>query len=130
MGQVRLKTRSVGQILEKPCVHSRGHIFSQIIVKLRMFVLMKFWTSLKIGDVGSKTRSLDQILEKPCVHSKGNIFSQIIMKHGQNGCLGEISGKSRNGSCQVKNYVTRSYVRKTLCMLWRPHFQTDNHETC
>ena len=34
MGQVRSKTRSIGQILEKPCVRSRGHIFSQIIVKL------------------------------------------------------------------------------------------------
>ena len=81
MGQVRSKTRSVDQILEKPCVRSRGHIFSQIIMKL---VLIKFWTSLKIGCVGSKTRSLGQILEKPCVHSKGHIFSQIIMKHGQN----------------------------------------------
>ena len=34
LGQVRSKTRSVGQILEKPCVGCRGHIFSQIIVKL------------------------------------------------------------------------------------------------
>ena len=28
------KTRSLGQNSEKPCVHSRGHIFSQIIMKL------------------------------------------------------------------------------------------------
>ena len=35
MGQVRSKTMSVGQILEKKtCVRFRGHIFSQIIVKL------------------------------------------------------------------------------------------------
>ena len=34
MGQVRSKTRSVGQILEKPCVRYRGHILIQIIVKL------------------------------------------------------------------------------------------------
>ena len=34
MGHVRSKTRSVGQMLEKSCVHSRGHIFSQIIMKL------------------------------------------------------------------------------------------------
>ena len=33
-GQVSSKTRSVSQILEKPCVRFRGHIFSQIIVKL------------------------------------------------------------------------------------------------
>ena len=28
ISHVRLKTRSLGQILEKPCVRSRGHIFS------------------------------------------------------------------------------------------------------
>ena len=33
LGQVRSKTRSVGQILEKPCVCSRGHTFSPIIMK-------------------------------------------------------------------------------------------------
>ena len=30
---VRSKTRSLGQLLEKHCVRSRGHIFSPIIMK-------------------------------------------------------------------------------------------------
>ena len=34
MGHVGSKTGSLGQILEKPFVRSRGHIFSQIILKL------------------------------------------------------------------------------------------------
>ena len=34
MGHVRSKTRSLGQILEKPCVSSGGHISSPIIMKL------------------------------------------------------------------------------------------------
>ena len=34
MGHVGSKTRSLGHILEKPCVHSRGHIFSPIIMEL------------------------------------------------------------------------------------------------
>ena len=34
MGDVGWKTRTVGQILEKPCVRSRGNIFSPIIMKL------------------------------------------------------------------------------------------------
>ena len=34
MGHVESKTKSLGQILEKPCVRSRGHIFSPIIMKL------------------------------------------------------------------------------------------------
>ena len=79
--------------------------------------MMKFRTSSKIGHVGSKTRSLGQILEKPCVYSRGHAFSPIIMKPSQNVCLDEISDKFGNGSCQVKDYVTRSYVRKTLCTL-------------
>ena len=33
MGHVRSKTRSLGQMLEKPCVYSRGHFFSPIIMK-------------------------------------------------------------------------------------------------
>ena len=63
MGHVGSKTRSLGQISEKPCVRFRGYIFSPIIMKLRMFVLMKSWTNLKMGHVGSKTRSPGQILE-------------------------------------------------------------------
>ena len=34
MGDVGSKTRSVGQIIEKPCEHSSGHIFGPIFIKL------------------------------------------------------------------------------------------------
>ena len=34
MGDAGSKTRSVGQIMEKPCEHSRGHIFGPIFIKL------------------------------------------------------------------------------------------------
>ena len=34
MGDVGSKTRSVGQIMEKPCEYSRGHSFGPIIIKL------------------------------------------------------------------------------------------------
>ena len=34
LGQVGLKSRSPGQIIEKPCDHSRGHIFQGIFVKV------------------------------------------------------------------------------------------------
>ena len=33
LGHVESETRSLGQIVEKPCVHSRGHIFSPILMK-------------------------------------------------------------------------------------------------
>ena len=91
MGHVGSKTRSLGQILEKPCMCCRGHIFSQKIVKLCQNVCVDIIrTSLKVGHVGAKTRPLGQILEKPCVCCRGHIFSQIIIKLGQNVCVGEI----------------------------------------
>ena len=34
MGHVESKTRSLGQILEKPCVCSRGNILCPIVMKL------------------------------------------------------------------------------------------------
>ena len=34
LGHVGLKTRSPGQVLEKACEHSRGHIFGLIFMKL------------------------------------------------------------------------------------------------
>ena len=32
--QIGLSSRSLGQILEKSCVHSRGHSFDPIVMKL------------------------------------------------------------------------------------------------
>ena len=70
---------------------------------VRVFVLIKSLTSLKLGHVGSKTRSLGQILEKPCVRSRGHIFSPIFMKLCQNVCLDVISNQVEIGSCGNKN---------------------------
>ena len=57
------KTRSVGQILEKPFEHSRGHSFGPIFIGN--------WSKLYLDHRGSKTRSVGQIMEKPCEHSRG-----------------------------------------------------------
>ena len=84
-------------MLEKPCVCSRGHIFSPIIMKHGQNV---FFIKSRMGHVRSKTRSLGKILEKPCVCCRGHIFSPIIMKHCQNVCLDEMSDECENGSCR------------------------------
>ena len=49
LGHVGSKTRSLGQILEKPCVHSRGHSFDPKFMKVCLIVshhniLVKFET--------------------------------------------------------------------------------------
>ena len=74
MGDVRSKTRSLSQILEKPCARSRGSIFSPIIMKLGQNVCLD-----EISDEfdnrscwGQKTRSLGKIFEK---RSRDLIFS-------------------------------------------------------
>ena len=40
MGHVGSKTRSVGQIKEKPCLHSRSHIYDPIFMKLNQNVCL------------------------------------------------------------------------------------------
>ena len=78
---MRSKSRSLGQILEKPCVHSKRHSLTQssrIYVRLLIIIISRL--NLKLGHVGSKTRSLGQILEKPCVHSRGHSFDPKFMK--------------------------------------------------
>ena len=51
---------------------------------VRMLVIIKSRSNLKLGHVGLKTRSLGQILEKLCVHSRGHSFGSIFMKLYQN----------------------------------------------
>ena len=62
------KTRSLGQILETSSVHSRGYIFSPILIKLSQNVcLNEILEEFENGSCGSKTRSLDQGCNKtPC----------------------------------------------------------------
>ena len=85
LGHIGSKTRSLGQVLEKPCVYSRGHRFDSKFMKLiRMLMIIISRFDLKLGHVGSKTRSLGQILEKPCVHSGGLSFNSKFMNFYQN----------------------------------------------
>ena len=121
LGHVGSKPRSPGQILEKSCIHTKGHIFSLMIMKLVQNVCLdESQTSSKMGHVKNKTRSVCQILEKPYVHSRVHIFSPIIMKLGQNVCLDKVSDEFENGSCRShvgsKSRSLRQ-IMKTLCTL-------------
>ena len=81
---------------------------SAIFIKfenVRMFALMKSWTSMKMGHVGSKTRSQGQILKSP-------IFGPMLMKLGQNVCRDEISDEFENGSCGVKTRSQGEILKK------------------
>ena len=50
MGQVGSKSRSVGQILGKPCLRSRGHIFCLIFFKLGQDVYLDdIWARFEFG---------------------------------------------------------------------------------
>ena len=76
-----------------------------------------------VGHMGSKTMLLDQIVEnKTCLPSEGHIFGLILMKLCQNVCHDKSSKDIENGSCRVKNWVTRSNLRKKkMSTLYRPH---------
>ena len=50
LGHVGSKTRSLGQILEKTCVYSRGQSFDSKVLKLiRMLMIKISRSSLKLG---------------------------------------------------------------------------------
>ena len=90
LGHVTLKTRSLGQFLEKPCVLSRRHSFDAIFIKLCLNVRCHKnlgRPEFKMGHVGSKTRSLGHFLEKPCVLSRRHSFDPVFMKLCQNDLL-------------------------------------------
>ena len=58
LGHVGSKTRSLGQILEKSCVHSRRHSFDPSFMKLCQNVSHhSIWVKFKTGSFRSKTRS-------------------------------------------------------------------------
>ena len=62
LGHIWSKTMSLGKILEKLCVRSRGQIFNPIIMKLDQNVCFhRISDEFEIGHVGSKTRSPEQI---------------------------------------------------------------------
>ena len=137
IGSCVVKTRSLDQILDKPCVRSRGNIFGTMVMKLifrytwnliRMFALMISRMSLKMDHVKSKTRSLGQILEKPCVLSRGHIFSLIIMKLDQNVFLMKSRTSLKIGHVGSKTN-SQSQILKHLVYALKATFQSNNHVT-
>ena len=71
IGHVVSKTRSLGQILEKPCVRPRDHIFCPILMKLAQNVCLdEISNEFKIWSFWSKTRPLGQIVETLCTLQK------------------------------------------------------------
>ena len=85
LGHFGSETRSLGQILGKPCVHSRGHSFEPKFMRLCQNVIsVKSMSSSILDHVRSKTRLLGQIIEKPCVHSRGHSLGPKFMKLCQN----------------------------------------------
>ena len=97
------KSRSLGQILEKSCLHSRDHIFGNIFLKLGQNICLEdILVKFDHGWGGVKSRSLGQILEKSCLHSRGHIFYPICPKLAQNVCLDDILVKFDHGWGGVK----------------------------
>ena len=101
-GHVGSKTRSLDQILEKPCVCSRCLIFSQILVKFGSnLCLEKITDNFEIWSCGVKNRSLGQILGKPWGHifswSSCNMVRMfVLIKSRPSLKLGYVGSKTRS----------------------------------
>jgi len=91
MRGVGSKSRSLGQILEKYCLRSRGLMFGPIFLKLAQDgyiddISVKF----DRGWGGVKTKVTRTNLRKK-THSWGHLFGPICPKLAQNVCLDDIS---------------------------------------
>ena len=127
IGGVGSKSRSLGQILVKPCLHSTGHIFDPILYKLSQNACLDdVLTPIEYG-LGRcpKSRSVGQILGKPCLHSTGHSFYPIFIKLSQNVCLDDAFTPIEYRWGQV----TRSNLSKILFTLYRPHFWPNLFQT-
>ena len=92
------------QVLEKPCVRSRGHTFDPIIMKLDQNVCLdRISNEFESGSCRFKNYVTRSNVRKSCVRSRGHIFCPIIMKLLENVCLDEISNEFENRSCRVQN---------------------------
>ena len=81
LGHVGSKTRSLGQILEKPVYSLKGTVLIQSSWSfVRLLIIIISRSVLKLDHVRSKTRSLGQILEKPSVPSRGHSSDLKFMK--------------------------------------------------
>ena len=72
-----VKTRSLGQILEKPCVHSRGHNLIQSLRNfIRMLIIIISRSILKLGHVGLKLGRYVKPLKNFVYILKGTVLIQ------------------------------------------------------
>ena len=76
LGHVGTKTRSLGQILGKPCLHSKRHSFDPKYMQVCQRVSHQNRISLKLGHVKLKTRLLGQILENIVYTLEGTVLNQ------------------------------------------------------
>jgi hypothetical protein len=70
---------------------------------VRMFVSIKYRSSLKMGYLESKTRSQELKIEKNLLHSSGCSFDPYILENCQEGCFDDFLVKFEDGSSPVKN---------------------------
>ena len=79
MGLVGSKTRSLGQILDKPCVGYRDQIFGLILMKLGQSVCLDEMLHIFLNEsCRSKRRSLGQIIEDPMLLTKGLSIKSLL----------------------------------------------------
>ena len=112
------KSRSLGQIIEKPYEHNRSHTLNPIFSELGHKVCLH--ESLDEFETGSQGVKI-QVPQKPCKHSGSHNFSPIFTKLCQDVCLHTNLDEFNTGSCGLKKKVTRLNLRKTLLSLLGPY---------
>jgi len=82
LGHLGSETRSLGQIIEKPCEDNRGHSFHQILMKYGQNVcLVKIWARIEFGSSRVKNKvTRSKFKKKTCVDRRDHSFHPILIK--------------------------------------------------
>ena len=107
MGHVESKTRSVGQIIEKHCEHSRGHRFGPIIIKLaqndyfnNISVTFEYGSCRvknKVSRSNHRKTLLNTLEATVLVHSTSNLLRMIILTISQSSLnMDQVGSKTRS----------------------------------
>ena len=104
---------------KKNLVCSKAHMFSPLLMKLKMFASIKSRTSLTIGHVGSKTRSLGHIVEKPFVCYSWNMVKMFAwMKSWRILKMGHVCSKTRSQGQFLRNIYVCSRGHISVWHSW------------
>ena len=124
LGHVGSKTRSIAQIMKKPCVHSRGQSFDQKFTKLcqdvSSYKILVNFEALKFNTCGNADSGVSQFFQIVTLHCPYHFYANISRIQGafNMNCLLSSSCISMWGPIKTNTYLKRviQYLQNGVSM--------------